>query len=253
MRVRGLLLFTAFAAATLAVLIGLGVWQLQRLHWKEGLIAEIEARTKAPPISLPEAVALARAGDDVSYLRVRVGGRFDHANERYLFASADGSVGWHVITPLTTPNGGVVLIDRGFVPDALKEPAARAQGQLEGTVTVTGLARPPETQGRFVPDNDPERNRWFWRDLGGMARSMFPAGAQELAPFFVEADRSDVPGGWPLGGQTRLDLPNDHLQYALTWFLLALCLVVIYALYVRSRWHRGGHDESPVAGKGPGS
>jgi len=79
MRVRGLLLLTAFAAAALAALLGLGVWQLQRLQWKEGLIAEIEARTKAPPISLDEAVALARKGEDFSYLRVCAEGRFDHA------------------------------------------------------------------------------------------------------------------------------------------------------------------------------
>lgn len=250
MRARGLLLFTAFATAALALLIGLGVWQLQRLQWKEGLIAEIGARTKATPISLAEAVALARHGDDVSYLRVRVDGRFDHAEERYLYAIADGDAGWHVIAPLTTPKGEVVLVDRGFVPDALKDPATRAQGQLADTVTVTGLARPSESHGHFVPDNDPERNRWFWRDLGAMAGSMFPDGALDVAPFFVEAERSDIPGGWPLGGQTRLDLPNDHLQYALTWFALALCLVAIYVLYVRSRWRRAGHD---VAGKGRGS
>jgi surfeit locus 1 family protein len=253
MRVSGLLLLTAFAAAALAVLLGLGVWQLQRLQWKEGLIAEIEARTKALPISLDEAVALARKGEDVSYLRVRAEGRFAHDQERYFFTSVDGNVGWDVITPLTTPTGEVVLIDRGFVPDALKDPASRPQGQIESPVTVMGLARPPETQGRFVPDNDAARNRWFWRDLTGMARSMFPSGAPDLAPFFLEAEKGDAPSGWPRGGQTRLDIPNDHLQYAITWFAIAFCLVVIYVLYVRSRWRRGGQGESPVAGKGPGS
>jgi surfeit locus 1 family protein len=253
MRVRGLLLLTAFAAGALAVLLGLGIWQVQRLHWKEGLIAEIEARTKAAPVSLDEAVALARKGEDVSYLRVRAEGRFDRAKERYFFTSVDGTVGWDVITPLTTQNGEVVLIDRGFVPDALKDPSSRPQGEMEGTVILTGLARPPETQGRFVPDNDAARNRWFWRDLTGMARSVFPSGAPDLAPFFLEAEKSDVPGGWPLGGQTSLDIPNDHLQYAITWFAIAFCLIVIYVLYVRSKWRRGGHDESPVAGKGPGS
>ena len=97
---------------------------------------------------------------------------------------------------------------------------------------MTGLARMPETQGLFIPDNEPAENRWFWRDLGAMSKSMFPAGAADVAPFILEAERSDVPGGWPLGGQTRLDLPNNHLQYALTWFVLALCLVVIYVIYV---------------------
>jgi len=239
MRARSLLLLTVLSAAALAVLIGLGVWQLRRLQWKEGLIADIEARIKAEPISLKETVARARAGEDVSYVRVRVDGRFDNDEERYLFAVSDGTPGWHVITPLTTQDEEVVLIDRGFVPETFRDPSSRAQGELNDAVTITGLARPPETQGLFVPDNEIEQNRWFWRDLSAMAKSMFGGGAgtKDVAPFFLEAERSDIPGGgWPLGGQTRLDLPNNHLQYAITWFALALCLVVIYVIYVRSRW-----------------
>ena len=233
MRSRGLLLFSAFSAASLALLIGLGVWQLQRFEWKQGLIAQIEARAHAEPVTLKETVTRARAGEDVGYLRVRVEGRFDNSKERHLYAVSDGTLGWHVITPLKTPEGEVVLVDRGFVPDALKEQSSRAQGEINDEVAVTGLARAPDTQGRFIPDNEPAENRWFWRDLDAMSRSMFPAGAPDIAPFILEAERSDIPGGWPLGGQTRLDLPNNHLQYALTWFLLALGLVVIYAVYVR--------------------
>jgi surfeit locus 1 family protein len=236
MRARSLLLLTVLSAAALAVLIGLGVWQLQRLQWKEGLIAEIEARTKAEPISLGEAVMRARAGEDVSYVRVRLDGQLDNGKERYLFAVSDGTPGWHVITPLTTPEGEVVLIDRGFVPDAFRNPASRPQGELTDAVTVTGLVLPPEIQGLFIPDNQIDQNRWFWRDLSAMAKSMFGGSTKDAAPFFLEAERSDIPGGWPLGGQARLDLPNNHLQYAITWFALALCLVVIYVIYVRSRW-----------------
>ncbi|HYB05699.1 MAG TPA: SURF1 family protein [Methyloceanibacter sp.] len=238
MQARSLLLLTVLSVAALAVLIGLGVWQLQRLQWKESLIAEIEMRTKAEPISLQEAVTRARAGEDMSYVRVRVDGRFDNGKERYLFAVSDGTPGWHVITPLTTSEGEVVLIDRGFVSEAFRDPASRPQGELTDAVTVTGPARPPESQGLFIPDNEIEQNRWFWGDLFAMAKSMFGgvAGTKDVAPFFLEAEWSDIPGGWPLGGQTRLDLPNNHLQYAITWFALALCLVVIYVIYVRTRW-----------------
>jgi surfeit locus 1 family protein len=244
---RHLVLFSLFMAAGLALLIGLGVWQLQRLEWKEGLIAKIEARVHAPPVILKEAVARARAGEDISYLRVKTAGRFDHSKERHVYAVTDEGVGWHVITPLATPDGEVVLIDRGIVPDQLKDPATRPQGEIEGTVTVAGLARQPESQGRFTPDNEPEQNRWFWRDLGGLTRSMFPGAQPEVAPFIVEAEKSDVPGGWPRGGATRLDIPNDHFQYAITWFLLAFCLVVVYAVYVRSRLRP---PATPVAGPG---
>ncbi len=240
MPTKGLVAPTMLALAGLAVLIGLGVWQLERLEWKEGLIAQVEARSKDAPITLAEAMAIESKGRDPSYYRVRVEGRFHHAQERYLYAlsKSDGTPGWHVITPLATANGDIVLVDRGFVPDRLKDPSSRPSGQVEDVVTVTGIVRSPETQGLFTPDNEVQANRWFWRDLSGMARSMFPEGTIEVAPFFLEAEQSDVPGGWPEGGQTRLELPNNHLQYAITWFLLALCLVVIYVIYVRGLYAR---------------
>jgi surfeit locus 1 family protein len=235
MQTKKLIGLTVATLAALALLIGLGVWQLERLQWKEGLIAEIGARTKAPPVSLDEARALAAKGENIGYLRIKVRGRFDHDDERYLYAiDAEGEPGWHVITPFDTDTGELVLVDRGFVPEPLREPASRAEGQQQGVVEVTGLARPPEAQGLFLPNNEPENNRWFYRDLNGMIYSIYPTATLDPAPFFIEAEPSDVPGGWPLGGQTRLELPNDHLQYALTWFLLAGCLVVIYAVYVRA-------------------
>ena len=240
MQTKGLIGFTALALAALAVLIGLGVWQVKRLHWKEGLIAAIDARTKGESISLDQAVALAKEGRDASYYRVRVEGRFDNTKERYLFSQSisDGTPGWHVITPFTTTQGELVLVDRGFVPDQLKDPSTRASGEIEGTTTVTGIVRIPETQGLFTPNNEPEVNRWFWRDLNGMVTSMVPTATLDVPPFFIEAEKSEVPGGWPEGGQTRLSLPNNHLQYAITWFGLAAALIVIYAFYVRSLYRQ---------------
>jgi len=238
MQTKGLVGLTAAMLAALAVLVGLGLWQLQRLHWKQGLLAQIEARTKGPPITLEDAVALAREGRDPNYYRVRVDGRFHHAKERYRYAVSDGRVGWHIITPLETEDGDMVLVDRGFVPDELKDPSSRALGQVDKLVTVTGIVRSPEIQGPFIPDNEPEANRWFWRDLAGMARSALPAGAIQVAPFFLDADKSEVPGGWPEGGQTRLETTNNHLQYAITWFLLGACLLIVYGLYVRSLYRR---------------
>jgi surfeit locus 1 family protein len=229
---RGLLGFTALMLAALAVLIGLGVWQLQRLAWKEGLIAKIEARTKAAPIGLEQATAMAARGEDPSYYRVRVSGRYDHAKERYLFAVSEGRAGWHVIAPLATAEGETVLVDRGFVPDDLKTPGSRAKGEVEGVVAVTGIVRLPDLPGAFTPDNEPDANRWFWRDEAGMARSMFPGESARVAPFFLEAEKGEAAGGWPEGGQTRLDLPNNHLQYAITWFLLAAALLGVYGAYV---------------------
>jgi surfeit locus 1 family protein len=243
MRTKGLGGLTAFTLAALALLIGLGLWQLDRREWKQGLIAQIEQRSTAEPITLDEAMARAAEGGDPSYLRVRVEGRFHHGRERHLYAISEGKAGWHVITPLQTEDGTIVLVDRGFVPDRLKDPSARPQGQVKEIVAVTGLVRSPETPGIFTPDNEAEATRWFWRDLSGMKRSMFPdgiTGIAELAPFFLEAEKGDVPGGWPEGGQTRLDIPSNHLQYAITWFALALAIAAIYAVYVWSAFRRKG-------------
>ena len=239
MQMKGLAGLTAAMLAALALLIGLGVWQLQRLQWKRGLIAEIEARTKGEPITLKEAIAIAGEGRDPSYYRVKVEGNFDHAHELYLYAVSDERVGWHVITPFKTEDGDLVLVDRGFVPDVLKDPSSRAPGEVEGVVTVTGIVRAPETQGLFIPDNEPQANRWFWRDLQAMARGELGDRTVEVAPFFIEAEKSNVPGGWPEGGQTRLELPNNHLQYAITWFLLAAGLLILYGIYVQNVY-RGG-------------
>jgi surfeit locus 1 family protein len=240
MQSKGLIGFTALALVMLAVLIGLGVWQVKRLHWKEGLIAAIDARTKGEPISLHQAIELAKQGRDPTYYRVHIEGRFDNSKERYLFsqAIADGTPGWHVVTPFTATQGELVLVDRGFVPDNLKDPSTRASGQIEGVTTVTGIVRAPDTQGLFTPNNEPEANRWFWRDLNGMVSSMFPTATLDVPPFFIEAEKNEVPGGWPDGGQTRLELPNNHLQYAITWFGLAAVLIVIYAFYVRSLYRQ---------------
>jgi surfeit locus 1 family protein len=233
MQTSAFLKLTAVTLIGLIVLVGLGLWQLQRLEWKQGVIARIEARTERKPVPLNRAIEMATELGNPSYIPVRAEGRFHHARERYLYAiSIDGEPGWHVITPLETVGGNVVLVDRGFVPDSLRNPKTRKQGQVQEVVEVTGLIRAPEEPSLFIPDNDPDANQWFSRDLQAMTRSMFPGGTVQVAPFFLEAGESAVPGGWPKGGQTRLKITNNHLQYALTWFGLAICLAAVYGVYV---------------------
>lgn len=147
---RGLLWPTILTAAGLAILIGLATWQIQRLHWKEGLIARIEARTKAEPISLQDALARWRASGDVEYLRVRLKGRFLNQEELHLYALSNGESGWQIITPLVTEGGGIVLVDRGFVQRRFKDPSTRRHGQIEGPVEIVGLVRLPTDRKSVV-------------------------------------------------------------------------------------------------------
>lgn len=222
------------AALGFLILLGLGTWQVQRLMWKTELIETIERQMALPPAPLPAEVA---DPEDYRYRRVTVEGVFHHDKEIHLFAhSRAGEPGFQIITPLERPDGSYVLVNRGWVPEALKEPAKRPQGQVSGRVTVTGIGRPswqPAWLHRWiVPDNRPGTNLWFYGDLGAMAAHL---GITEYAPIFIEADATPNPGGWPQGGQTRIEIRNDHLQYALTWYALAVALVVMFVLARRRR------------------
>ncbi len=228
---------TLITVPAILVMIGLSVWQVQRLHWKEDLIAERVQRTTAEPIALPpEGANLS----NLEFRRVAVTGTFDHSRELYLAArSQNGNVGFWIMTPLKTVTGETVLIERGWVPDQLKLPERRPQGQLAGTVTVNGILRLPQVKAYFQPENEPEKNTWFYIDPKQMAAA---AGVQARTDLYLDAEKSDIPGIYPLGGQTRINLPNDHLQYARTWGLLALALAAVYVIYhlklERERGHR---------------
>jgi len=236
---RDLIWLSVLALAVFGVLAGLGFWQLQRFAYKEGLIERIEARARAAPLTLEQALAQWDDKKDVEYFRVRLEGRFRHARESHYFTVIKETAGWRVITPFITSSGRIVMADRGFVPEGFKQPGARAAGQSEGLQTVTGFARASGIQAPFVPDNSPEKNAWFWRDLEGMASSaLSKTEIKQLVPFFVELDATPVPGGWPKGGVTRLELPNKHLQYAGVWFGLAATLLVVFAVYLRGRFRR---------------
>jgi surfeit locus 1 family protein len=229
----------------LAILLGLGVWQLERKGEKKALIARILARSKVePPAVLPPPQSWDSARDE--FRRVRVTGRFQHGAETLVHGLAAGEVpgralqGYYVLTPFLLEDGGSVLINRGFVPTELKAPASRAAGQVEGVTTVTGILRGSEPRTMFVPAPDPVRNEWFNRDIAGISASR---GIANPLPYLVEADSTPNSGEWPKGGQLRVDLPNNHLQYAFTWFGIAACLVGVFAVFA---WRRL-HDDLPPA------
>ncbi len=232
----------AVLLAALAILLSLGTWQVQRLHWKEGLLADIAARRGAPPVQLSTIEAMAASGGDIEYRTVTATGRYLNDKERHFFATYDGAPGFYVYTPLQLDDGRYLFINRGFVPYDVKEPEMRKQGQLTGQQAVTGLAR-ARLAGKpssLVPDNDVAKNIFYWKDLDVMAASDGLDTAKVL-PFFVDADTTPNPKGLPIGGVTIVDLPNDHLQYALTWYGLAAALVAIVAI----SWLRKRRPDAP--------
>ncbi|WP_426125051.1 SURF1 family protein [Pararhizobium sp. PWRC1-1] len=220
----------------LAILFALGTWQMERLAWKEGLLASIAERRAAPPADLAAIEALAKAGEDVDYRTVRVTGTYINNKERHFFATYGGRTGYYVYTPLQLTDGQIVLVNRGFVTFEAKEPEMRKQGQLTGDQTVTGLSRAKllEKPSWAVPDNDVAKNIFYWKDLDVMAAStgLDPA---KVVPFFIDADATPHEGGMPIGGVTQFDFPNSHLQYAMTWYGLAAALVVISGIFIFRR------------------
>jgi surfeit locus 1 family protein len=213
----------------LPMLIGLGVWQVERLHWKEGLLASIDQSTHAAPLPIDEPRIRNLEGIRPPYMRVSLRGQFDHAKEAYLFGGdIAGNPGYHVITPFHAINGMTFLVDRGYVPSDKRDPATRPEGQVTGEQTVVGLLRLDEKPGLFTPAADVAHRVFYVRDGMAIAKAI---GIQISDDSIIDADATPNPGGWPRGGQTIIDIPNNHLSYAFTWFGLAVVLMGIYIAY----------------------
>ncbi len=244
---------TVAASVAFAILCGLGVWQVERLHWKEALIASVNDRLDDPPVPAPGPPAWPALDLGArEYQPVTVTGRFDNAHEVHVLYTLSeprgpaGGQGYFVMTPFETADGWFVYVNRGFVPSDKADPATRPEGQIEGETAIVGLLREPARRSWFMPADNAKANQWFSRDpaLYAEAYGLPPA---EVAPYIIDAvfDRS-LPGGLPQGGETVVNFPNSHLGYAITWFGLALALAGVYGVFA---WRRitGGRAPSDQA------
>ena len=215
----------------IAGLTALGFWQLERRVWKLDLIERVEHRIHAAPVAAPgpaewRSINAATA----EYRRVTVSGQFLNDRETLVQAVTKAGAGYWVITPLRTDRDFTVLINRGFVPSDRRNASTRSVGQIAGRTTVTGLLRLTEPKGGFLRANDPAANRWYSRDVAAISAAL---GLSRTAPYFIDADSTPNAGGVPIGGLTVIAFPNNHLQYAVTWFALALMLAVWAVLVMR--------------------
>ncbi|HSW15520.1 MAG TPA: SURF1 family protein [Solimonas sp.] len=225
-----LALLAVVAAVLFAGLLALGNWQLQRRIWKLDLIERVEQRLRTAAVTAPGPEAWPALGVADEYRRLQVEGEFLHGQETCTQAVTVRGPGCWVMTPLRTTAGWLLLVNRGFVEMQRRDPASRAEGQAAGTVTVTGLLRLSEPRGGFLRNNDPAADRWHSRDVAAIAAARgLPAAA--VAPYFVDAAET-VEGG-PVGGLTVVSFRNSHLVYALTWYALALLVLVAAVLVGR--------------------
>lgn len=218
---------TLSTGLALLILLGLGTWQLQRLQWKQELIASMQAGLAAPPRALPSSASELPALD---FHRVSAGGRLLH--DRPLFLGPrqhERRPGVHLLVPLMLDDGRVLLVNRGWLPGP---DADTADIHQTGAVMLTGILRTRFAKGPFTPDYDSAARLWFWYDLDGMARET----GLPLLPAVLEADAdADNADGLPISGVTRIDVVNNHLQYAFTWYGLAAALVAVFVVFQRQR------------------
>jgi surfeit locus 1 family protein len=215
-----------------ALLVGLGTWQVKRLHWKLDLIARVDQRVHAAPQPAPGPAEWASINaDGYEYRHVQLTGTLLNDSEAQVYASTDLGPGYWVLTPLKAADGTITFVNRGFVPTEKRDPKARAAGEPSGSVTVTGLLRMNEPKGTLLRSNAPDADRWYSRDVEAIAAKR---GLGVVAPYFVDADATANPGGLPVGGLTQVVFPNSHLVYAITWYCLALMTAGLAAYLVYS-------------------
>jgi len=236
------------ALLAFAALIALGTWQIERKAWKEALIAALTERVGTPPQALPPAndwSKFDRSRDE--YRRVRFTASLDNAREALVFAAASAfrpdvtSPGYWVFTPARLSDGSIVVVNRGFVPDGRRDPKSRPRGQIAEAIEITGALRWPDQRQWFTPADDVSHNLWFTRDPAGIAAAKgLEPGTAAVAPFYVEQEASTPPGGLPQPGKLVVTLPDNHLQYALTWFGLAAVLAAVFGFWAATTGRRTG-------------
>jgi surfeit locus 1 family protein len=235
----GILEPTIFAIVGIAILVGLGLWQLDRKTWKENLIAAMTERLARPPADLPPRDRWTQLLQErEEFARVGFPAEFLPGQEALVFSAGSAvrpdvkGAGYWVFAPARLAGGSLVIVNRGYVPLERKDPASRAQGAAHGSIDVVGILRWPETRGLFTPADDPKDNVWYLRDIKAIAAAKKWASA---APFYIEQESPVPPGGWPKPGKLHVNLPDNHLQYAITWFGLALALAGVFLVWLTRR------------------
>lgn len=250
------ILVAILIAGAFSTLIGLGVWQVQRLQWKEALIAAAEERPSAAPVPAPGPDTWATFEvDDWRYRPVTLTGTYGPAEAYFWIALSDpngplGGPGAMVLAPFTTTDGWSVLVNRGFVPDAQRQPDARPGSEPPtGTVTITALVRRDDPPSFVTPAADMDERVFFARDIATIMAAL--EARPPVAPYQVDLVAAETPsGGLPQAGESRMSFTNNHLGYALTWFGLAAALAGVVAV-VLWRARRGGAP--PALKTGPRS
>jgi cytochrome oxidase assembly protein ShyY1 len=239
----GVVLPAIFTLIIVSILAGLGKWQIDRKAWKEALIATLTERLAAAPAELPPPERWAELHPETDeFRRVRFAAELMPGQEALIFTSGSSfrpdvsGPGYWVFAPARLPGGGVIVVDRGFAPQGWQDEAAHEASAAAAPVEMVGYLRWPETPSWLTPAPEPGHNLWFLRDQRLIAQAK---NWGEVAPFYIDLERPQPSGGVPVPGPLAVTLPNDHLQYAITWFGLAAVVTIAFGFWLRGRLANG--------------
>ncbi|MDG1995081.1 MAG: SURF1 family protein [Emcibacteraceae bacterium] len=203
----------------------LGHWQVERLDWKLDIIEKIELRATSEPVALPQGMV---DQEKLEYLHITITGTFENNAELTMYSvGPNGEPGYDLYTPLKMRDGRSVIVNRGWVPERIKEQSKRLISLISEETIVIGLLRKPWGKMWYGPENEPDNNMWFNGDIDAMASTM---GISGYFPMFLYADKIDSDNIFPVAGRTEFNIVNNHFDYALTWYGLSIVLLVIYLI-----------------------
>ena len=241
---RAMMIAAICACAGIVVLLSLARWQATRAIWKEALIADLTQRLAAPAVEIPTPSAWRDLNADTSeFVRVNFSAELVPGEEALVYTSGSSlrpdvkGAGYWVLALARLSGGGLVVVNRGFVPEGRQDAKTRPAPQQTGVARIVGIMRWPEARGAFTPSDDPVRNLWFVRDHMAIAKEK---GWGIVAPFYIEQEAPAAPGGLPQVGTLVPNLPNNHRQYELTWAGLAIVLAGVFGTFLW-RWYRTGN------------
>lgn len=222
------ILTTVLAFILFCIPFGLGVWQTQRLEWKTNLISQIEEQKNKEPYDFT-ALNPFQDWEALNYRKAFTAGDFMFLHSiKIKPRTFDGKVGYHLLTPLRLDDGGIVIVNRGWVPEGINITEEYWNAE---DVTVSGALHQSKKPNSFTPDNSPKNDEWYWPDLNLIAKEI---GVDRVAPTILHQDNIENPDAgvqYPIGGQLNITMRNTHKMYAITWFLLSFSLVIVWFFY----------------------
>ena len=245
---------TILSVIGLTILLGLGTWQWNRKIWKENILSVLKSRSAAAPLSANASwPGLAcHDGKDLGlpnsceYQPVSARGTFDHTRERHIFTAAPNAPGlasdrgFWIFTPMRLDGlGKTVFVNRGFVPENKKDQSSRAAGQTTQSVEILGLYRSAQERATFDGQSDPAKNIWYVRAPAELWPADPSAAQQDELWAYIDQTGPVPAGGYPLPLAGKVELSNRHLEYAITWYGLALTLIGVYGTFAWGRLKSG--------------